>query len=247
MYSVENNMDTNYRATEAVSRRNISSTFVLVGTTGCTLEDTVPATSTQTPDSTSAGERTTSRPSDEPSATPTDGAPETYRPTGREKTELQGDPFTEARVDTLPETAPFSAGVEFLAQPAGDEPGRLAVELQNSTDSSLGVEGGLPDDSDESETGIAVSTDWADRTPDDCPRGYRQADAATAALWFDLNETVRETYDIHVTHDEPVCFPEGAHRIEAAYDVYASEASFDNNEPTYRFHWGFTLVVGRSQ
>ena len=225
----------------------------IAGLAGCSSvtttgpSDTPIGTSSETPtDSTSADEKTTSQPSDEPSATPTDGAPRTYRPAGREKTELQGDPFTEVRVDTLPETAPFSAGAEFLAQPAGDEPGRLAVELQNSTDSSLGVEGGLPDDSDESETGIAVSTDWADRTPDDCPRGYRQADAATTALWFDPNETVRETYDIHVTHDEPVRFPEGAHRIEAAYDVYTSEASFNNGEPTYRFYWGFTLVVGRS-
>ena len=224
----------------------------ITGLAGCSSvtttgpSDTPTGTSSETPtDSTSAGEKTTSQPSDESSATPTDGAPEAYRPTGREKTELQGDPFTEVRVDTLPETAPFNTGVEFLAQPAGDEPGRLAVELRNSTDSSLGVEGGVPDSSDESETGIAVSNSWADRASDDCPRGYRQADAVIEALWFDPNETIRETYDIHVTHDEPVCFPEGAHRIEAAYDVYASEASFDNDEPTYRFHWGFTLVVGR--
>ena len=226
----------------------------IAGLAGCSSvtttepSDTPTGTSSETPaDSTSAGEKTTSQPSDDPSATPANGVPETYRPTGREKTELQGDPFTEVRIDTLPETAPFSAGVEFLAQPADDEPGRLAVELQNSTDSSLGVEGGLPDDSDESETGIAVSTDWADWTPDDCPRGYRQADAATTALWFDPNETVQETYDIHVTHDEPVCFPEGAHRIESEYRVYSSKAGFNNDDdPASRFYWGFVLTIERS-
>ena len=175
-----------------------------------------------------------------------DGGPKTYRPTGSERTELRESPFTELRVDTLPESAPFSADVEFLAQPAGEESGRLAVELRNRTDDSLGVEGGVPDDSDESETGIAVSNNWADRTSDDCPRGYRQAGGVTEAIWFDPNETIRETYDIHVTHDEPMCFPEGAHRIESEYRVYSSEASFNNNDdPMSRFYWGFVLAVER--
>ena len=176
-----------------------------------------------------------------------DGGTETYRPTGSERTELQGSPFTELRVDTLPESAPFSAGVEVLAQPAGEEPGRLAVELRNDTDSSLRVEGGVPDDSDESETGIAVSNSWADRASDDCPRGYRQADGVTEALRFNPNETIRETYDIHVTHDESVCFPEGAHRIDSEYRVYPSEANFNNDDdPASRFYWGFVLTVERS-
>ena len=239
-------MNAEYRDSEAIPRRRLLSTFVLVGTTGCTFGDTSPSGSTRTSDSAPGGEESTGQSSDEPSSTPMDGDPETYRPTGSERTELQESPFTELRVDTLPESAPFSAGVEFLAQPAGEEPGRFAVELRNDTDDSLGVEGGVPEDSDESETGIAVSNGWADRASDDCPRGYRQADDVIEALWFDPNETIQETYDIHVTHDEPVCFPEGAHRIETAYDVYAGEASFNNDEPIYRFHWGFTLVVGRS-
>jgi len=239
-------MSAEYRDSEAVPRRRLLLTLVLVGTTGCTFSDTSPSESTQTSDSTPVGEEPTGQSSDEPSSTPMDGGPETYRPTGSKRTELQGSPFTELRVDTLPESAPFSAGVKFLAQPAGEEPGRLAVELRNNTDSSLGVEGGVPDGSGESETGIAVSNGWADRASDDCPRGYRQADAVTEALWFDPNETIQKTYDIHVTHDESVCFPEGAHRIGSDYRVYSSKASFNNNNPISRFYWGFILTVERS-
>ena len=240
-------MSAEYRDSEAIPRRRLLSTLVLVGTTGCTFGDTSPSGSTRTSDSTPAGKESTGQSSGEPSSTPADGSPETYRPTGSERTELRGSPFTELRVDTLPDAAPFGAGVEFLAQPAGEEPGRLAVELRNDTDSSLGVEGGVPDGSSESETGIAVSNGWADRASDDCPRGYRQADDVIEALWFDPNETIQETYDIHVTHDEPVCFPEGAHRIESEYRVYSSEASFNNNDdPMSRFYWGFVLTVERS-
>ena len=230
---------------EAVPRRRLLSAFVLVGTTGCTF-DASPSGAPRAPDSTPAGENTATGSAGGPSPTSTDGTPETYRPVGSERTELRGGPVTELRVDTLPDAAPFGAGVEFLAQPAGEEPGRLAVELRNRTDDSLGVEGGVPDDSDESETGIAVSNGWADRASDDCPRGYRQADGATTALWFNPNETVGETYDIHVTHDESMCFPEGAHRIESDYRVYPGEASFTDDNPTSRFRWGFTLVVERS-
>ena len=240
-------MSTEYRDSETVSRRRLLSTFVLVGTTGCTFGDASPSESTQTPDSTPAGKESTDRSSDEPSSIPMDGGTETYRPAGSERTELQESPFTELRVDTLPESAPFSAGVEFLAQPAGEESGRLAVELRNNTDNSLGVGGGVPDDSDESETGIAVSNSWADRASDDCPRGYRQAGGVTEALWFDPNETIRETYDIHVTHDGPVCFPKGVHRIESEYHIYPNKDSFNNNDdPASRFYWGFVLTVERS-
>ena len=230
---------------EAILRRRLLSAFVLVGTAGCTF-DTSPSGAPRTPDSTPAGGTPTTESSGGPSPTSADGTPETYRPAGSERAELRGSPFAELRVDTLPETAPFGAGVEFLAQPAGEEPGRLAVELRNRTDDSQGVEGGVPDASGESETGIAVSNGWADRASDDCPRGYRQADAVTEALWFDPNETIRETYDIHVTHDESVCFSEGAHRIESDYRVYPGKASFTDGDPTFRFRWGFTLVVERS-
>ncbi|PSQ17426.1 hypothetical protein BRD02_03390 [Halobacteriales archaeon QS_8_69_73] len=229
---------------EAVPRRRLLSAFVLVGTTGCTF-DTSSSGAPRTLDSTPTGENPTAEPADGPSPTSADGTPETYRPAGSERTELRGSPFTELRADTLPDAAPFGAGVEFLAQPAGEEPGRLAVELRNRTDDSLGVEGGVPDGSGESETGIAVSDGWADRASDDCPRGYRQADAATTALWFDPNETVRETYDIHATHNESVCFPEGAHRIESDYRVYPGEKTF-TDDPAFRFCWGFRLVVERS-
>jgi hypothetical protein len=240
-------MGTEHRNSGAVTRRRLLSAFILAGTTGCTLNDTSPSESTQTPDFTPAGKESTGQSSGEPSSTPTDGSPETYRPTGSERTELRGSPFAELRVDTLPEAAPFGADVEFLAQPAGEEPGRLAVELRNDTDSSLGVEGGVPDGSSESETGIAVSNGWADRASDDCPRGYRQADDVIEALWFDPNETIRETYDIHVTHDGPVCFPEGAHQIESEYHVYSSKDSFNNNDdPISRFYWDFVFTVERS-
>ena len=225
---------------EAVSRRRLLPAFVLVGTTGCTF-DTSPPGAPRTPGSTPAMGRPATESSGGPS--PTDGTPETYRPAGSERTELRGSPFTELRVDTLPEAAPFGAGVEFLAQPAGEEPGRLAVELRNRTDDSLSFKGGVPDGSGESETGIAVSNGWADRASDDCPRGYRQADAATTALRVDPNKTVRETYDTHVTHDESVCFPEGARRIESDYRVYPGKNSFTDDDPAFRFRWGFTLVV----
>lgn len=237
-------MSTGDGDTEAVPRRRLLSAFVLVGTAGCTFETSPPGA--RTPGSTPATGKPAAKSADGPSPTAADGTPETYRPVGSERTEPRGSPFTELRVDTLPDAAPFGAGVEFLAQPAGEEPGRLAVELRNRTDDSLSVEGGVPDGSGESETGIAVSDGWADRTSDGCPRGYRQADAAITALRFDPNETVRETYDVHVTHDESVCFPEGAHRIESVYRVYPGEASFTDDDPAFRFRWGFTLVVERS-
>ena len=206
---------------EAVSRRRLLSAFVLVGTTGCTF-DTSPSGAPRTPGSTPAGENPTTGSADGSSPTAADGTPETYRPVGSERTELRGSPFTELRVGTLPEAAPFGTGVEFLARPAREEPGRLAVELRNRTDDSLSAEGGVPDGSDESETGIAVSNGRADRASDDRLRGYRQADAATTALQFGPSETVRETYDIHVTHDESVCFPResiGSSRIIASIPV----------------------------
>ena len=237
-------MSTGDGDTEAVPRRRLLSAFVLMGTAGCTFETSPPGA--RTPGSTPATGKPAAESAGGPSPTAADGTPETYRPVGSERTELRGSPFTELRVDTLPDAAPFGAGVEFLAQPTGEEPGRLAVELRNRTDDSLGVKGGVPDDSDESETGIAVSSGWADRTSDDCPRGYRQADAATTALRFDPNETVRETYDVHVTHDESVCFPEGAHRIESVYRVYPGKNSFIDDDPAFRSRWGFTLVVERS-
>ena len=229
---------------EAVPRRRLLSAFVLVGTAGCTFDTAPPGA--RTPGSTPATGRPATESAGGPSPTAADGTPETYRPAGSERTELRGSPFIELRADTLPDAAPFGAGVEFLAQPAGEEPGRLAVELRNRTDDSLSVEGGVPDGSDESETGVAVSDSWADRAFDDCPRGYRQADAAITALRVDPNEAVRETCDVHVTHDESVCFPEGAHRIESEYRVYPGKASFTDDDPAFRFRWGFTLVVERS-
>lgn len=179
--------------------------------------------------------------------TPVDDDPPTYRPTGEASKVLKGAPSTHLRIDLLPDPVPFSGEVTFESQPKSGEVGRLTVGMENRGDTSLGLEGGVPDGFSESDSGLIVHDHWRPESFEDgdetCPRGRPTVTDARDAQWVDSGSTVEKSVDLFVDPDTQPCFPPGEHYITPQYDVYPDHDAFVNEEPLVRFYWGFTLVV----
>lgn len=215
-----------------MKRRDLLGTALVAAFGGCTGEFKEPTT---TPTPSPADTTTTDSP------TPDANQP-VYEATDQRHVALDGEPFSELRIDVLPEAVPFGGEVELEEQPADGEDGILRIGLHNRDNRPWAMHAAvpLPFPPAGSDGGLWVSETRAPRAEGGCARGPAAADGAYSRKQLPPDERIEGIRYIHALNDTSTCYKTGTHSFRNRYDVYDG---LEADQPRRRFRWGFSLVV----
>lgn len=156
---------------------------------------------------------------------------------------LDGEPFTELRVEPTPADSPFRHDVEFLAQPTADHPARIRVSIRNASDAAQTIQTSnwelpFPNPLAEArpDTGLVVSQDGDPSRTDDCWRDHAKSYPMIDSRTLAAGETLTKQYAVTNWTKNEICWPSGEYAFSQGYAVNP-ETDDDGYE------WGFTLVI----
>jgi len=215
-----------------MQRRDLVWTALVAAFGGCSEEVKEP---TKTPTPSPAGDTTTDSP------TP-DANPQMYEAPDQRHVALDGETFSELRIDVLPEAVPLAGEVKLEEQPADGEDGILMIGLQNRDNRPWAMRAAvpLPFPPAGSDGGLWVSETPAPKADGGCARGPAAADGAYSRKQLPPDDRIEGIRYIHNLNDTSTCYKTGTHSFQNRYAVYDE---LEADQPRLRFRWGFSLVV----